>query len=197
MEMEKMKKPDQVYYYLKGLLEKGEMSEKRLFSLSLKDLKQMEGLKGIGKNSLSEGYKEFKLQHSTFVQPDGDSVDPVPSGDSGDLSSFLNELKDNREFLLEMLDEYKTRKHAHEVDLTQNGIGSLKNHILQQFPVNVPAYNEGHGLGVRISHDVFDKFKNMVSQTGLTQRQGLHVALMLFISHCENIINEYNGGVSD
>ena len=180
-------KKDIVYYHLKGLLENNSMPEKQLFNLSIKDLQDMEELKDVGKTTLSEGYNEFKRQHSTFIQPTDPFIKPEPYTNDSDLLSLLEK---DRDLLLEMMNEYRQRKQAHQLDLTDGDKSSIKNVILKQFSIHVPKYNEGHGLGVKISNEVFDRFQTMAKDSGLTQREALHVALIMFTEHVEDLLSK-------
>jgi hypothetical protein len=180
-------KKDIVYYHLKGLLENNSMPEKQLFNLSIKDLQDMEELKGVGKTTLSEGYNEFRRQNSTFIEPPDQFIKPDPDTKDSDLLSLLEK---DRDLLLEMLDEFRMRKQVHQLDLTDGDKSSIKNVILKQFSIHVPKYNEGHGLGVKISDDVFKRFQTMVRDSGLTQREGLHIALIMFAEHVEELLSQ-------
>jgi len=177
-----MTKKDEVYQYLKKLLEQG-TPEKKIFNLTIKDLQEVDELKGIGKTTLSNGRKLFLQEHSIFVR-ESDLLPKNGQNSANGLQSFLNRLKDNEELLFQLLDEYQRRKRVEGVDLSQDESDIVKQKIMQEYPMTIGKYKDGKSVGVRIDQELFDDFVKMTDDVGLSQRQAIHLAIRLFNEYC-------------
>jgi hypothetical protein len=185
-----MTKTEQVYQYLMEQLNEGTHTKDELLSFTVRRLKAVPELSGIGKTSIAEGLSRFKSEMSKAPDIRLDISD-IKSDSNADINSddqFLNRLRGNQELIFELLEEHQKKKQLQELDLTNKTIESIRQYIQHQHPIEIPPANKGKGIGTTINEDLFNTFQLMVKNTGLTQRYAIHLAIALCNEYCSTVL---------
>ncbi len=180
-----MTKTELVYQYLMRQLNEGTHTKEELLSFTVRRLKAVPELSGVGKTSIAEGLSRFK---STVSKEPEINIKLDNNGDINTDDTFFNKLRDKQELIFELLEEHQRKKQLQDLDLTNKTIEAIRQHIQQQHPIEIPPANKGKGIGTTINEDLFNTFQLMVKNTGMTQRYAIHLAITLCNEYCSMVL---------